>query len=376
MQAVILAGGKGTRLHPLTTNIPKPMVPFFDRPVMEHCIKLLAKHDIKDIIITVSYLAKDIMHYFGNGSRWGVKIRYSVETEPLGTAGGVKLIQPMINDTFVIVSGDAVTDVDLTAAIEMHRSASSVASLMLYEVEDPTQFGLVECDSDNRVTRFLEKPKTSEIFTNTVNTGIYILEPEVLSSIPYNEVHDFARNLFPRLLHNSEPMYGFKLPGYWCDVGNLLQYRNAHFDALHGRVKLDLPAIHVGEGIWVGEGVDIHPSVQLASPVFVGKGASIRRNATLGEHSIIGADSLVDEGAYVTRSVIGCRSFIGRETKITDCIIGSGYSVMESESIYDRTLVASMQSEERKVFAPVINTATNTLAGLAKGSTLNQETAA
>lgn len=372
MQAVILAGGKGTRLHPLTTNIPKPMVPFFDRPVMEHCVKLLAKHGVKDIIVTVSYLAKDIMHYFGDGSRWGVKIRYSVESEPLGTAGGVKLVQNMINDTFIVVSGDAITDFDLSNAIEKHKSASAIASLILYEVEDPSQFGLVECTGDGKITRFLEKPKSTEIFTNTVNTGIYIMEPQVLSSIPYNEVHDFARDLFPRLMNNSEPLYGFSLDGYWCDVGNLLQYRNAHFDALHGRVKLDLPAVHVGEGIWLGEGAYIHPSVQLSSPVYLGSGVSVRRNAVLGEHSVIGADTLVDEGAWIERSVIGKRSFIGRETHISDCIIGNGYTVMASENIYDQTLVQSASES-----VPVYPSATQTLANLAqKQRKITQETAA
>lgn len=331
MQAVILAGGSRARLHPPTTSIPKPLIPFFDRPVMEHSIKLLAKHGITDIIVTTSYLAKDIMRYFGNGSRWGVSIRYSIENEPMGTAGAVKLVQAMISETFVVVSGGAITDADLTVAITAHKSASPIATILLDRADDPTQFGVVDCDESGRVTRFVEKPKSADASANTVSSGIYLLEPEALSSIPYNTVQDFALNLFPRLLRNMEPVQGVRLSGYWCDAGNLLQYRNAHFDALQGKIRLDLPAVHAGEGIWVGERVDIHPSAQLASPIFIGSGASIGRDAVLGEQTIIGANALIGDGAYVARSVIGGGSFIGREMRVTDSVISGGYAVTQTD---------------------------------------------
>ena len=331
MQAVILAGGNGIRLHCPTSHIPKPLMPFFDRPVMEHTVKLLAKHNIRDIIVTTSYLAKDVMRYFGDGSRWEVRIRYSIESEPMGTAGAVKLVQGMISDTFVVVSGDAVTDLNLRSALNAHKSASSIATILVHEVDDPTQFGLVGYDECGRVSKFVEKPRSTEAFTNTVSTGIYVLEPEALSSIPYNQAQDFARNLFPRLLRNLEPVHACRPEGYWCDVGDLLQYRNAHFDALRGRIRLDLPALHAGEGIWVGDGVDIHPTVQLSSPIFIGSGASIGRNAVIGEHTVIGANAFVDEGAYVARSVIGGGSFVGRDMRVTDSVISSGYAVVESD---------------------------------------------
>lgn len=352
MQAVILAGGKGTRLRPLTTNVPKPMVPLFDRPVMEHCINLLIKHEIRDIIVTVSYLANEIMQYFGDGSRWGVKIRYSVENEPLGTAGGIKLVQDMIKERFVVVSGDAITDIDLSAAIEKHESASAIASLLLYEVDDPSQFGLVQHDNTGKITRFLEKPKSSEIFTNTVNTGIYILEPEVLSSIPYHETYDFARQLFPRMLNNQEPIYGFKVDGYWCDVGNLIQYKNAHYDALMGRVKIDLPAKRIDNNIWVGERVQVDPSAEISGPVFIGSGVTIKQGAKIGSRAIIGADTVIDENATISRSVIGCNSFVGRDADISDCIIGNGYSIEESKSVSDLTLVDSERLEMPHIYTP------------------------
>lgn len=331
MQAVILAGGNATRLHCATSHIPKPLMPFFDRPVVEYAVRLLAKHDIRDIIITTSYTATDIMRYFGDGSRWQVNIRYSVESEAAGTAGAVKLVQQMITGTAIVVSGDIITDFDLRSAINAHKSASAIATILVHEVDDPTQFGMVQRDASGSVHRFIEKPRTHEAFTNTVSTGIYILEPESLSSIAYNTAQDFGINLFPRLLRNQDPVFALEPEGYWCDVGDLLQYRNAHFDALQGRIHLDLPAIHAGEGIWVGSGVEIHPTAQLSSPVFIGSGASIGRDAVLGEHTVIGANALVDEGAYVARSVIGGNSFVGSNMRVTDSVISSGYSVVESD---------------------------------------------
>ncbi|MCE5198371.1 MAG: NDP-sugar synthase [Armatimonadota bacterium] len=346
MQAIILAGGKGTRLHPLTTDFPKPMVPLFDRPVMEHTIELLSKHGISDIIVTVSYLARDIMDYFGDGSRWGVRIRYSVEHEPLGTAGAVKLVREMIDDTFLVVSGDAVTDFDLSAAISRHRRASAIATMLLYQVDEPTQFGLVQHDEAGKVTRFLEKPRSSEVFTDTVNTGIYILEPDVLSCIPYDQPCDFARQIFPAMLNNREPIYGFSMPGYWCDVGNLGQYRSVHFDALTRKVELDLPATHIGEGIWIGERVAVDPSVEIAGPVYIGEGTTVHRGAILGERAIIGSESTIEENARIRRSVVGSRSMIGKGAQISDCIIGDGYNLADSESVSDRTLVSHVKYQK------------------------------
>jgi mannose-1-phosphate guanylyltransferase/phosphomannomutase len=342
MQGVILAGGNAAQLHPWTPDAPKPLLPFFDRPVMEYAIRLLAKHDIKDVIITTSYLAKDVMRYFGNGSRWGVSIRYSIESEPMGSAGAVKLVQGMISDTFVVMSSDIVTDLDLRAAIQSHKSTRSIATVLLHEVDDPTPFGVVACDQSGRVSRFVEKPRSTEAFSHTVSTGIYILEPEALSSIRHFEAQDFARHLFPLLLSNQEPVHGCHLPGYWCDLGDLLQYRNAHFDALQGKIRLDLPAIYAGEGIWVGDGVDIHPSAQLASPVYIGSGASVGRDAVIGEHTIIGANAHIDEGAYVARSVIGGGAVIGREMNVTDTVIAGGYIVTRSE---DKQVVAPERTD-------------------------------
>lgn len=359
MQAVILAGGSGTRLYPPTTDIPKPLMPFFDHPIMEHSIKLLAKHGISDIIVTTSYLTKDISRYFGDGSRWGVSIHYSIENEPMGTAGAVKLLQKMLSDTFVVVSGDVITDADLTTAFNAHKSASAIATILLHTADDPTQFGVVERDASGKVTRFIEKPRSTEISTDTVSTGIYILEPDVLSSIPYNEVQGFARNLFPRLLRNLESVYGFDLPGYWCDAGNLLQYRNAHFDALRGKLRINLPAVHAGEGIWVSDGVDIHPTAQLSSPIFIGSGASIGRNAIIGEYTVIGANAVIGEEAHIAHSVIGGDAIIGSAMSVNDQIISSGYTVAEND---DRHIAAPVRTEQNHTPVRTKSSLTKTVA--------------
>lgn len=332
MQAVILAGGNSARIHGLTTDVPKPLAPFFDRPLVHYTIKLLAKHGIRDIIVTLSPQAKEMVDYLGDGSSYGVSVSYSIESEPMGPAGAVKLLQPRLSETFLVVSGDLITDLDLSEAVRMHRSVAAMATLVLHDVDDPSPFGIVGCDESGRVTRLIEKPRSVETFTNTINTGIYVLEPEVLSSIPYNKAQDFAMNLFPRLLNNQEAVYGFKLPGYWCDTGDLLQYRNAHFDALQGKLEIDLPAINVGEGIWVGGGVDIHPSAQLSSPIYIGAGASIGRDARIGEQTIIGESAVISEEAFVARSVIGAGAHIDRQTDVTDSVIKGGYLVTESGS--------------------------------------------
>ncbi len=336
MQAVILAGGRGTRLHPLTMSMPKPMLPIFSKPALEHTIDLLRHYGVDEIIVTLSSSSQEIVEHFGDGSAWNVNIRYSIEDEPKGTAGAVKLIQPYISDTFFVVSGDAVTDFDLNAALDYHRRKSAIATLLLDQVDDPTDFGIVQHEPDGRISRFLEKPKSSEIFSRTVSTGIYILEPEALSSIPYFTTYDFARDLFPRMLRNLEPVYGCRLPGYWCDVGNVNQYRNAHFDTLTGKANLDITGNEVEHGVWIGDNTEVHQTAELVGPLFLGNGAEVRKNAALKPFAVVGDNSLVDEAASVARSIVGNRAFIGKGTRITDCVIGCGFHVNDQQKMNNR----------------------------------------
>lgn len=248
MKAVIMAGGKGTRLRPLTNEIPKPLVPLCGKPVMEYAIDLARNHGVTDIAVTVQYLPEKIISYFGEGYPWGVRLNYYYEEEPLGTAGSVKNAEQFLSETFIVLSGDGLTDLDLSGAIRFHKSRRSIATLVLTEVEDPTGFGIVVTNQKGRITRFLEKPKNEEIFTNTINTGIYIFEPEIFKYIPQGTFYDFGKNVFPKLLMERAPFFGYRTSGYWSDIGTLEQYYKTNQDILERKVqvgrqqKLSLPS--------------------------------------------------------------------------------------------------------------------------------------
>ncbi|MCL5104835.1 MAG: NDP-sugar synthase [Armatimonadetes bacterium] len=353
MQAVILAGGNGTRLRPLIATVPKPMLPLFDMPILEHSIRLLAKHGIRDIIITTSPYADGLMDYFGDGANWGVRIRYSVEHEPMGTAGAVKLARKMIQDTFIVFSGDVVSDFDLKEAIISHKSTSAIATILLAQVDDPTQFGIVRCDSTGRLRQFKEKPRSHEVTSNIVSTGIYIFEPEVLSCIPYDEPCDFGRQLFPRMLNNQEPIYGLSPRGYWCDVGNLANYRRLHTDALTGPLNVEIPGREIADGIHIGEDVDIHPSAQLSGPLFLGNGVTVRRGANVGKGTVVGAGTCIDEGAEVVGSIIGGGSYLGPNASVADCIIGGEYRISEGETARGRAFIEYARYETPEPTVPI-----------------------
>jgi len=247
MKAVVMAGGEGTRLRPLTSNQPKPMVPVAGKPCMEHIIELLRRHGMTDIVVTVAYLPQVIRGYFDDGGELGVELHYSVEETPLGTAGSVKNAAELLDETFLVISGDALCDFDLDALVDAHRRHGAVATLALYSVENPLEFGVVITDSDGRVERFLEKPSWGQVFSDTINTGVYVLEPEVLAAVPEGTSYDFSKQLFPDLLRRGKPVYGHLVEGYWQDIGNLDQYRKANFDALDGHVQLEVAGIRLRE---------------------------------------------------------------------------------------------------------------------------------
>ncbi|KRW91347.1 hypothetical protein SD51_09815 [Alicyclobacillus tengchongensis] len=243
MRAVIMAGGQGTRLQPLTKRLPKPMLQLLDRPMMEYVVELLAAHEIRDITITVCYLAAHIRSHFGDGAKWGVRIDYHEEVHPLGTAGGIKPLRPRLDDTFIVMSGDGLTDFDLSKAIAAHRKRRVPVTILLKQVACPLGYGVVSTDDSGCITQFIEKPKTFIQGKNYwINTGIYILEPEVLDYVPENRPFDFGKELFPMLLKAGVPLYGYAADGYWSDVGTLQQYYQSQIDMLQGKVRIHLPA--------------------------------------------------------------------------------------------------------------------------------------
>ncbi|MEM1426869.1 MAG: sugar phosphate nucleotidyltransferase, partial [Cyanobacteria bacterium P01_H01_bin.130] len=343
MRAVLMAGGSGTRLRPLTCDLPKPMVPILNRPIAEHIINLLKQHQIHEVIATLHYLPDTMPDYFHDGSQFGVRLNYAVEEkQPLGTAGCVKNIEEMLDDTFIVISGDCVTDFDLSAAIAFHRECNSAATLILKRVPNPLEFGVVILDDDQRIIRFLEKPSTSEIFSDTVNTGIYILEPTVLGFLPKEQECDFSKDLFPLLLDKHVPMYGYVAEGYWCDVGNLEAYRNAQYDALYGKVAVAFPCGERSPGIWVGQNTQVDPSAKLHPPVVIGNNCRIGAGAVLEAGTILGDNVTVGSSADLKRPIVWNGVTIGAETHLRACTIARGSRIDRRSHIMEGAVVGAL----------------------------------
>ncbi len=344
MKAVIMAGGKGTRLRPLTCTLPKPMVPVACRPMMEHVVNLLLAHGFRDLACTLCYMPDTIQSHFGDGASLGCSIRYSVEETPLGTAGSVRALADFLDETFLVISGDALTDVDLASAVEFHRQKGAAATIVLTRVETPLEYGVVIVDGDCRITRFLEKPSWGEVFSDTVNTGIYVLEPDVMELVEASREFDFSKNLFPRLLGDGYPMFGYVAEGYWCDVGNLEQYRNTHLDILDGRVRVAIPGELVDEGVWIDEGAEIETGAILRAPVVVGPRARVEKGAVAGDYSVIGAASILAGGSSVRRSILWPGAFVGQNAQVHAAIIASRVSVKAGASVLEGAVVGSGSS--------------------------------
>jgi mannose-1-phosphate guanylyltransferase/phosphomannomutase len=303
LKAVIMAGGEGTRLRPLSLGMPKPMTPLFDRPVMEHMIGLLKTHGITDICVTLQYMPQTVMDYFGDGAEQGVKLTYFVEEEPLGTAGSVKNCAGYLGEEdFLVISGDAVCDLDLSAAIGFHKTRRSAATLVLYRHPSPLEYGLVLTDEEGRIQRFIEKPGWGQVLTNMVNTGIYVLTGEAMALVPEGKSYDFGKDLFPLLLERGAAMYGTAADGYWCDMGDAPAYLQCVADALGGKVMLDLGAPKRAPGIWSAS--PIPAGIELVPPCYIGADTTIGDASLIGPNTAIGAGSTVGKGALVQQSVL------------------------------------------------------------------------
>ncbi|MBA3412289.1 MAG: NTP transferase domain-containing protein [Actinobacteria bacterium] len=322
MKAVVMAGGEGTRLRPLTSNQPKPMVPIVGKPCMEHIVELLRRHGFTEIIVTVAFLPQAIRSHFGSGESLGVEIEYSVEESPLGTAGSVKLACRETDEPLLVISGDALCDIDLRKLVEFHEARDAAVTIGLKSVDNPLEFGIVVTDEDGRVERFLEKPSWGQVFSDTINTGIYVIDPEVLRHVPAGQPYDFSKQLFPLLLEMGRPLYGYVCEGYWQDIGNLDQYRQANFDVLDERVDVEIPGIRLRGNVWVGEGVDIDDLETVEGPVFIGNYCRISPGASLGAYSVLSSSVTMREGARVTRSVIDTATYIGRSALVEGAIVG------------------------------------------------------
>jgi mannose-1-phosphate guanylyltransferase / phosphomannomutase len=335
MKAVVMAGGEGTRLRPLTSNQPKPMVPVVGKPCMEHILELLREHGLTEVIVTVAFLPQAIRSYFGQGETLGMEIGYSVEESPLGTAGSVRLAAKQLDETFLVISGDALCDVDLGKLIAFHKERGAAVTIGLKSVDNPLEFGIVVTDEEGRIERFLEKPSWSQVFSDTINTGIYVLEPEVLRHVPTDRPYDFSKELFPYLLEMGRPLYGYVLDGYWQDIGNLDQFRQANFDALEENVHLNIPGIRIRGNVWLGEGVDIADLEQIEGPAYIGNYCRVAPGATVGSHSVLSNSVTLRERARTTRSVIDSSTHIGRSSLIEGAILGRSCDIRGHVRIHE-----------------------------------------
>lgn len=337
---MILAAGVGSRLDPLTRNIPKPMVPIINKPVMEHIVDLLRNHGFNEIMVNLHHLGDQIEEYFGDGSRFGVEMHYSKEEQLLGTAGGLKKVEDFFDSTFVVIGGDDLADIDLTRGLAYHRKKGAVATIALSLVDHPAQYGIVSLDENGKIRHFIEKPREEEVFSNTANTGVYIFEPEVLELIPRSTFYDFGKNLFPLLHKQNMPFYGWLTNSYWCDVGNINQYRQAHNDALADRVRVKFPAPETRKYTWIGENVEIDPTAEIGYPVLIGDNCRIEAHARVLENSVLGDNVVLEEGATVKESILWKGARVMKDTILERCVVGFDCGVNTNAAIFDGVIVS------------------------------------
>lgn len=342
MNAVIMAGGLGTRLRPLTNNIPKPMIPMANKPMMEHIVDLLGEHGFTELVTLLHFQPELIEGHFGDGGEFGVKMTYVAAAEDYGTAGAVKNAEARLSGPFLVISGDVLTDFDLGAAIAFHREREADLTILLTRVENPLQYGVVITEPDGRISRFLEKPTWSEVFSDTVNTGIYILEPSVLDLIPSRREFDFSKDLFPLMMREGRSLFGYVAPGYWRDVGDLLEYRLAHQDILAGVVKVKIPGRRV-EGldkeIWLGSESRVDFTAGLRGAVLVGRNTRVEANVRIVD-SVIGDNCIVEDGAVISQSVLWNNVYVGRGAILKENVVGRGSEVKGRARLFEGALIS------------------------------------
>ena len=317
------------------------MVPIVNKSVIGHILDLLKSHGITEVVITLRYMAATIQDFLDDGSSYGMTLHYAVEEVPLGTAGSVKNAAEFLGDEpFLVISGDALTDFDLSAVIASHQAKKATATMTLTRVDDPLEYGVIVTDDDGWITQFLEKPTWGELISDTVNTGIYVLEPEVLQRIPDNEFFDFSNDLFPCLLEEGVPMHGYIAGGYWCDVGNMAEYLRANADALYGRVKLSQPVgEHIGGNIWVGKNVEIAPSAQLFGPIYLGNDVKIKGDVVVYGPAVIRDYSVIDNHSRVERSILWRNNYVGESCELRGVVVSRQCTIKSKVAIFEGAIV-------------------------------------
>ena len=340
MQAVIMAGGDGTRLRPLTCEVPKPMIPVANRPVMWYILDVLARHRLDEVYLTLRCMPELITGYIEAMEDWRQRCTSCIEPKPLGTAGSVKLLERRIRGTFVVVSGDALTDVDLTKLVQFHREKGGLVTIALTKVANPLEYGVVLTSPDGRIEAFLEKPSWGEVFSDLANTGIYVLEKEVLDYIPGDKEFDFSRDLFPLLLQRGIPLFGVEIGGYWCDIGNIREYVRAHMDIMTGKVgdgwfRFD------DRGVIISDGAEIHRSAVIKGPAIIGRNVTVGRDARIEPFCVIGSDVVIADGASLKRSVVWDNCYIGPWAELRGAVIAQGVRLKDGARLFEGSVIGA-----------------------------------
>jgi NDP-sugar pyrophosphorylase family protein len=339
-----MAAGLGTRLYPLTGLTSKPMVPILNRPVMEHLLRLLRRHGVTEIAANLHYHPEKIRTYFGDGSSFGIELRYNLEEELLGTAGGASAFRDFLcQGTFLVMSGDGLTDIDLSAFLAAHKAHGGIATMAVKPVDDPSLYGVVVHDQ-GRVTGFQEKPARHEARSNLCNCGIYAFEPDVFEFVPPGQFVDWAKDVFPALLAGGRPFHCWELASYWNDVGNIEQYRLGNFDALLGRVELDVPGREVAPGVWAGEGTEIEEGAVLEAPILLGAGCLVETEAQLIGPLIVGDGCVIERGAMLEGVIQWDGVKAGRGSRLAGSILGK-HVVVHHEAVVHEDAVIGDRSD-------------------------------
>ncbi len=341
MKAVIMAGGEGSRLRPLTLHRPKPMIPLVNRVVAAHIADLLHRHQFTDVVATLQYRAEDVQNYFGDGHGLGINLAYSVEPQPLGTAGSVKYAASVLDadEPFLVISGDALTDFNLQEILQFHKRVGALATLTLTRVPNPLEYGVITTDGDGRIEAFIEKPSWGQVMSDTVNTGIYVLSPELLEEIEPDASVDFSRDIFPKLLERGAPLYGFVANGYWTDVGTFDEYHKASADILTGKVDVGKIGELYREGIYIEEDAEIADDAELFAPIFIGRGARIRSGAVIRGPTVLRPNVIIDNRARVDRSIIWQNAYIGQAVELRGAIIATRSSIGARAVVFENAVL-------------------------------------
>lgn len=339
MKAFVMAAGLGTRLRPLTYSVPKPLVPIVNVPVIGYLMQNLSKSGVKEIIVNLHYRPELIKSFLGNGSKWGLKINYSYEEKLLGTAGGVKLKRNFFKETFLVTSGDGLTDLDFKNVVKYHKEKKAIATVVLKPVKMQLEYGVVEVDSYNRIVNFYEKPSLDKIFTNLVNTGIYVFEPEVFKYIPDNKFYDFGSQLLPKLVKQNLPIYGYITDKYWCDVGNLSEYKKANHDCIDGKINVKIQGKQILKKIWIGKNTVLPKSVKFKAPCVIGNNVRLGENCMIGEYTVIGNNCIIGDNVRIYDSILWDNVIVRTNVKLNSCIIANNAVVSESISMFDGTVL-------------------------------------